>query len=64
MRTGWCDTTSYALGRRADARSREALEVALGDDEVIVRAAAIAAIASTQPGRALALYGTLLEEAG
>jgi HEAT repeat protein len=51
-----------ALGRRADARSREALEVALGDEELIVRAAAIAAIASTQPGRALALYKTLLKD--
>jgi hypothetical protein len=51
-----------ALGRRADAPSREALEVALGDDELIVRVAAIAAIAPTQPDRALALYETVLEE--
>jgi HEAT repeat protein len=51
-----------ALSRRTEARSREALEVALGDDEVIVRVAAIAAIAPAQPGRALALYETLLED--
>lgn len=51
-----------ALAKHASPASREAIESALGDRNLVVRSAAIRAIADTDPNRGITLYEALLHE--
>jgi HEAT repeat protein len=58
-----CNAVS-SLGRQNDPAARPAIERALGDENLVVRAAAIKAVSGWDPDRAIALYQELLDSPG
>lgn len=53
-----------SLGRQQDPAARPVIERALGDENLVVRAAAIKAVSGWDPDRAITLYTELLESPG